>query len=234
MIILRSLVLWIVGSVWFLFSFFILVFCLVLFSREFSYQVCRRLFRFLVALMGIRLRIEGAQHMDKQRTYIIMGNHQSLFDIFIIPCAIPYSFVGIEAAYHFRFPLWGYLIKKWGNIPIEREDRSSAIQSLKQAAGIVKQGRSIGVLPEGHRTRTGRLGSFKKGPFYLAKEAGADILPFGIHGLYEYQKRGAFRIYPGNVRIRVGPPIPFREIEHLPVNEMSELLRQRIQELIDP
>ena len=133
--------------------------------------------------MGLRLSVNGKEYINKNQPYLIMGNHQSLFDVFVIPAAIPICFVGIEAAYHFSFPVWGYLIRKWGCIPIERENLEKAILSLDQARKTLADGMSIGVLPEGHRTRTGEMGPFKKGPFYLAKEAGADILPFGIHGL---------------------------------------------------
>lgn len=160
----------------------------------------------------------------KDRPYLIMGNHQSLFDLFVIPAAIPICFVGIEAAYHFSFPVWGYLIRKWGCIPIERGNLTKAILSLDQARKTLIAGMSIGVLPEGHRTRTGKMGPFKKGPFYLAKEAGADILPFGIHGLFEFNPKSSFLLNPGKVIINIGRPIPYEAFKDFSIEELKNYL----------
>jgi 1-acyl-sn-glycerol-3-phosphate acyltransferase len=174
--------------------------------------------------MGLRLSINGREYIKKDQPYLIMGNHQSLFDVFVIPAAIPICFVGIEAAYHFSFPVWGYLIRKWGCIPIERENLTKAILSLDQARKTLAEGMSIGVLPEGHRTRTGEMGPFKKGPFYLAKEAGADILPFSIHGLFEYNPKGSFLLHPGKVTVTIGMPIPYETFKDLSVEEVRNKL----------
>lgn len=174
--------------------------------------------------MGIRLYVNGREHIKKDHPYLIMGNHQSLFDVFVIPAAIPICFVGIEAAYHFSFPIWGYLIRKWGCIPIERENLTKAILSLDQARKTLAAGMSIGVLPEGHRTRTGEMGPFKKGPFYLAKEAGADILPFGIHGLFEFNPKGRFLLNPGKVTVNIGKPVPYEAVKDLSVEDLKNYL----------
>jgi 1-acyl-sn-glycerol-3-phosphate acyltransferase len=160
-----------------------------------------------------------------------MGNHQSLFDIFVIPCAIPLCFTGIEAAYHFSIPIWGYLIRKWGCIPIERTNLERAKKSIEQARQTLVGGLSIAVLPEGHRTRTGEVFPFKKGPFHLAKNTGADILPFGINGLFEYQQKGSFNLTPGIVRVTIGEPIPHNAYKTLSVEALRDKLHTKISEL---
>jgi 1-acyl-sn-glycerol-3-phosphate acyltransferase len=96
-----------------------------------------------------------------------MGNHQSLFDLFVIPAAIPLTYVAVEAAYHFSIPLWGSLVTRWGCIPIHRRNLEKAKESLETAQQQLAAGPSIIILSEGHRTLTGRLGPFKKGPFHL-------------------------------------------------------------------
>ena len=157
--------------------------------------------------MGIELVVNGRHNIDPDHPYLIMGNHQSLFDLFVVPIAIPICFVGIEAAYHFSIPVWGYLIRKWGNIPIERNNLKKAILSLETAKKTLLSGMSIGILPEGHRTLTGEINSFKKGPFYLAKEAQADILPFAINGLFDYHQKSGLILRPGTVKVTIGKPI---------------------------
>ena len=206
---LRSLLLWAAGSAFFGATFVILSIGLFVLSRERVFALARLLFAVQTKIMGIRLTVTGRQHLDRTKTYLIMGNHQSLFDLFVVPAAIPLTYVAVEAAYHFSLPLWGSLVTRWGCIPIHRHDLEKAKQSLAIARKRLREGASIIILPEGHRTRTGEMGAFKKGPFHLALQAGADILPFAISGLYDYNAKGAFHLNPKPVQVAIGPAIPF-------------------------
>lgn len=181
--------------------------------------------------MGISLSIKENPGIDKDRPYLIMGNHQSLFDLFVIPAAIPFCFVGIQAAEHFKYPFIGNLFKKWGNIPIDRFNLKRAIKSLNQAKKTFECGMSIGVLPEGHRTRTGEMGPFKKGPFHLAKEVKADILPIGINGLYKYNPKGSFIITPGKVTVKLGKPVFYDEYQENSIEEIRDIVYKKIKNL---
>ncbi len=226
-----SLGIWIVGIAFFLFVFLILAICLVVCPRETTFSLARRLFAMQIRLMGIRLEVEGRSHIDPARTYLIMGNHESLFDLFVIPAAIPLTFTGVEAAYHFKIPVWGHLIRKWGCIPIQRDNLEQAKKSLEQAKITLDEGLSIVVLPEGHRTRTGKMGEFKKGPFHLAKATRATILPFGISGLFEFQQRGGFYLNPGKVQVRIDETIHYDAYKDLSVEEFRDLLFEIIQRI---
>lgn len=168
--------------------------------------------------------VTGQEHISPDQTYLIMGNHQSLFDIFVVPAAIPICFVGIEAARHFSYPVWGYLIRKWGCIPIQRSHLENAILSLEMAKKTFMSGMSIGILPEGHRTITGEMAPFKKGPFYLAKATQADILPFGINGLFHYNHKGSLILTPGKVIVNIGRPISHDSIKDLSIEEIRQTL----------
>lgn len=70
--------------------------------------------------------------LTKKHSYIVTGNHESLFDIFALPAALPMHGMGVEAAYHFSLLLWGYLTRKWGNIPIQRKSIAGAAKALKK------------------------------------------------------------------------------------------------------
>ena len=216
--------LWIIGCLFFLMSFLILVVSLFIFSKKTTFRIARFLFAILIRLMGIKLVVTGREHICPDRPYLIMGNHQSLFDVFVVPAAIPLCFTGIEAARHFSYPVWGYLIRKWGCIPIQRNHLENAIQSLETAGKTFMSGMSIAVLPEGHRTITGEMAPFKKGPFYLAKATAADILPFGVNGLFDYNRKGSFILTPGKVTVNIGRPISHESIKDLSVDEISRTL----------
>ncbi len=217
-----SIYLWIIGGFFFLFSFFILVFCLFFLPQKTTFSIARFLFGILIRLMGIKLEVTGRDNIRSDKPYLIMGNHQSLFDIFVIPVAIPLCFVGVEAAYHFSLPVWGYLIRKWGCIPIERNNIKKAILSLEKAKKTLLSGMSIGILPEGHRTLTGEIGPFKKGPFHLAKGANTDILPFAINGLFNFHRKSSLILRPGKVKVNIGKPIPYDTFKDLSIEEIRQ------------
>jgi 1-acyl-sn-glycerol-3-phosphate acyltransferase len=230
---LRSTILWTAGTLFFVFTFGVLSIGLFVFSRERVFALARSLFRIQTRIMGIRLTVTGLEHIDPRRTYLIMGNHQSLFDLFVIPAALPLTYVAVEAAYHFSIPLWGSLVTRWGCIPIHRHDLNKAKQSLDMARQRLKAGVSIIILPEGHRTLTGRLGPFKKGPFHLARQAGADILPFAIRGLFDYNRKGSFQLTPKPVNVTIGPVIPYAAFSGMTPEQLRDYMRGVIADLAD-
>lgn len=222
---------WIGGALFFGVSLGYLFAVLFFVSREAAYRSARVLFGIQNRLMGIDLVVRGQEHIEPGRTYIVMGNHQSLFDVFVIPVGIVFPFVGVEAAYHFNWPFWGWLVKAWGNIPIRRGDLQSALASIRKAEEHLRRGGSIGILPEGHRTRDGRIGAFKKGPFHMALNTRATILPFGINGLFEYCPRGSFLLKPRKVTLAIGNPIEPEAYMGLDVEGLSDLVEKRIRNL---
>lgn len=230
---LRSAILWAKGTAFFALTFLVLSIGLFILSRKRVFRLARFLFSVQTQIMGIRLKVTGLSHLDRTRTYLIMGNHQSLFDLFVIPAAIPLTYVAVEAAYHFSLPLWGRLVTRWGCIPIHREHLAKAKQSLEMARQRLRGGTSIIILPEGHRTRSGKMGEFKKGPFHLARQAGADILPFAINGLFDYHRKGSFQLNPKAVRVSIGPAIPFSVCTQMAPEQLRNHVRGVIADLID-
>jgi len=228
---LRSAMLWATGAAFFALTFVTLSTGLFLFSRERVFTLARFLFSVQTKIMGIRLKVSGLAGLDRTRTYLIMGNHQSLFDLFVIPAAIPLTYVAVEAAYHFSIPLWGSLVTRWGCIPIYRNNLEKAKQSLEIARQRLRQGTSIIILPEGHRTLTGEMGAFKKGPFHLACQAGADILPFAISGLFNYNRKGSFHLNPKPVRVSIGPAIPYALCAQMTPEQLRDHVRDVITDL---
>ena len=89
----------------------------------------------------------------------------------------------------------------------------------------LREGASIIILPEGHRTLSGEMGEFKKGPFHLARKAGVDILPFAISGLFDYNRKGSFHLNPKSVRVSIGPAIPYSVCARLTPEQLRDHVR---------
>ena len=98
-------------------------------------------------------------------------------------------------------------MRRAGYISIDRSNRRSAIQSLRQAAQIIRGGVSVMIFPEGTRSRDGNIRDFKKGGFILALDAGVPIVPLTIHGTWPIMQKKSWAIKRGNVVLEVGKPI---------------------------
>ncbi len=191
------------------------------------------LLRFLFKLMFIRVEVEGTEYIKSGKIYLFMANHTSIFDIPILGGFIPTFVRGIEAKRQFKWPLYGWAIRRLGNIPIERKSVHNSIKSINIAAKKIQNGLSIVVLPEGHRTLDGKLRQFKKLPFYLAKQAKVDIIPLGISGFFTLNRKGTYLITPTPVKIKFGEPISHEKIEKLSEVEIRDIVKEKIQNLIE-
>ena len=171
---------------------------------------------------GQWLRIKGNPPLKENGPYLYLFNHQSIFDAFMV-----------GAIEQFSYPVWGFLAKKYGLIPIERKKIGSAIRSLAEVENTLKNGISAMIAPEGTRTRTGNLGSFKKGAFHVAKNTGITIIPVALIGAFEAKNRNDWRVKPGILSTIFGEPITQKEYDDLSVADLCDLVRSRISELIN-
>ncbi|MBU2438079.1 MAG: lysophospholipid acyltransferase family protein [Acidobacteriota bacterium] len=232
MILLYSLYAWIAGGVYVL-LICLLVLLLSLFLPPRTYDpLFKAMCRFLFRLLFIRVRREGAEQISSGQNYLFMANHVSIFDIPLIEGFIPTFLRGIEASPQFRWPVYGWVIRRLGNISIDRNNIHSSIRSMKIAEEYIRSNKSLIVLPEGHRTLDGKLGTFKRLPFYLAKQVEIPIFPIGFSGVFRLKHKGSYLIRPSKIFVRFGNPIDAATIRSSTVDELASLVRARIQELI--
>ncbi len=124
------------------------------------------------------------------------------------------------------------MIKRLGTIPIERDNVYASIRSIKKALKALNSGTSIAILPEGHRTLTGKMQPFKKLPFHLAKKAGVDIIPIGLSGLFDLKKKGSWHITPTKITLNFGEAVRAEDIKTLSIEDLRDKLFHSIKELI--
>ncbi|HAN79354.1 MAG TPA: hypothetical protein DCQ31_17105 [Bacteroidales bacterium] len=197
-----------------------------------GHALVRFFMRWFFRLILIPVKIEGKENYHKTESYIIMPNHVSFFDAPLVQ-NLPMRLKGIEDESHFRWPVYGLLLKKYGNIPIDRTSVRSSLRSLESAFKMATDGMSVLVFPEGTRTRTGKLVEFKKLPFRFVKENNLPILPVGFSGLYTLNPKSGFIISPTSLKIKIGEAISSEFIQNHSIEEIMELTRQRIEGLIE-
>ncbi len=229
-----SLYVWFVGGLYFVCLCFIVIFLTFFLKPETIDPFLKKSFKLLFKIIFIKVRVEGAENVDPNQTYLFMSNHVSLFDIPLLAAYIPTFVRAVEALRQFKWPVYGWAIRRLGNIPIDRKNIHASIRSMKKTEQILKSGKSIVILPEGHRSLDGELSPFKKLPFHLAKQAKVPIIPMGLSGLFQLKSRDSFVIRPRPITILFGRPVLPEEIEKLSKEDLNAHIFNRISTLIDP
>jgi len=228
-----SIWIWITGMCYFVVCLFFILACTYIFPERIYDRWMKKMMRFLFVLTFTKVDAEGLQQVRPDTTYLFMANHVSLFDLFLLGGYIPGIVRGVEAHNHHKWPLYGWVSRRLGNIPIERESVQNSLSSFRRTLQLMNNGRSMIILPEGHRTLDGQLKPFKKLPFMLAKQAGTGIIPIGLSGLYTLKRKGNWMIRPTNIKISFGPEVTPEQISSLSPGELRDYVQVEIGKLID-
>ncbi len=203
----------------------VVLFPLTLLTRNTSplYAVGRFITRIAIRVAGIRLRIEGREHIPAGRACIFMANHVSNLDAPALISHLP----GRTSVFFKRplmnLPILGYAFKLAGFIPVDRAgDATEAQLAVADAERVLASGLHITTFVEGTRSPDGRMLPFKKGPFYLAKDSGAPCVPVSIYGSEKILPWGSLRIHPGVAHI----------IFHLPIDPANYATRDELSEAV--
>jgi 1-acyl-sn-glycerol-3-phosphate acyltransferase len=182
---------------------------------------------------GCEVRVEGVEHIDPDSPQVLAGNHQSWFDVFAVAANIPKPFHFVAKKELEGVFLFGRAWKAAGHISIDRSNQAAAIASLDLAGRQMREERSaVVVFAEGTRSPTDDLLPFKKGAFMLALHTGVPIVPFAVAGSRRIFPKGSWRVRPGPIIVRFGPPIPTDELavgdrDALVARVRSEVRRMR-------
>ncbi len=178
---------------------------------------------------GVKVVVEGAEKVDATRSYVVVGNHLSAYDIFVHVSALPVPVRFLAKAELFRIPLFAQAMRAVGMIEVDRKAGASIHKQVsRDARTAIALGRSIIVYPEGTRARGGELGPFKKGAFTIAVDNDLAVLPVTIHGTLEVWQPGKRVINPGVVHVVISAPIEVnpgdpREAERLRDTARAEI-----------
>lgn len=162
-------------------------------------------------LAGVRLAVTGLEKVPAAGPVIFMSNHQGNFDILALLMAIPRQFAWIAKEELFAIPVFGYSLRRGGNIPLDRGDSRRALKSIDAAATKIRNGQCVMIFPEGTRSPDGALLPFKKGGFLLAVRAGVPVVPVSINGSARVNPCKRIELYPGTITVRFGDPISTAE-----------------------
>ena len=171
----------------------------------------------------VDLVVRGREHAEGSQPFIVMSNHQSLYDIPVIFQSIPGRLRMVAKAELFRVPVWGQAMHAAGFIRVDRSNRRQAVASLRAGTSMLQEGTRVWIAPEGTRSRSGQLSAFKSGGFRMALETSTPILPVAIDGTRKVLPAKGFVVQRHQqVVVTVLPPVDPRRYG---VERRKELMR---------
>ncbi|MCA9735116.1 MAG: 1-acyl-sn-glycerol-3-phosphate acyltransferase [Deferribacteres bacterium] len=160
-----------------------------------------------------RVEVLGREKIDPLQSYVVVANHPSAFDIFLIYGRLGLDFKWVMKKEVRNYPVIGYACEKLEHIFIDRSNTEIAIETLHAAESKIKNGVSVMFFPEG--TRHARIGQFKKGAFRMAMDLSLPVLPVTIVGSEKIIPPKSIKIKPGHAQLIFHDPIETKKYNNL-------------------
>lgn len=177
-------------------------------------HLCARIWACVVLLVsGVRVRVDGLDHLSAGSPYVLCVNHQSYMDIPVLLKALPVPIRFAAKKELFRVPFLGWHLGRGGHVPVDRMNPAAAVRVLDHSVDSIRRGIAVVIFPEGRTSQDGEIGSFKGGAFVIAERSGAEIIPVTIQGTRSVLAPRSYKVKAGNVKVTIG--------ERLASNDMS-------------
>lgn len=184
---------------------------------------------------GVDLEVVGREYIDPNRSYVIVSNHQSAFDIMAHFVAMPVPIRYLAKQELFHIPILAMAMRAIGIVEVDRTAGKSVHEHINVSARqAVELGRSLIIYPEGTRPRDGRMRAFKKGAFTIAKSMNLPIVPTAIVGSYRAWRPASYFIRKGSIRVEIMPPIETADISRDQVDEVRTRVHEQIAAIVKP
>ncbi len=225
----RSAALWTVSALHFFICVPLLVFLGIFLDTRKHDWLQRGLCRRIAFFSGTTIEVYRAQGFDASRTSFFFVNHVNFFDPFMLYCAIPQFVRGWELESHFKIPAYGWLMKRFGNVPVPDVRRPSDLKRMwRLTQNAVEAGTSLIIFPEAKRTRDGHVDEFQDGGFRVAQQLGVPIVPVSLVGSFQHHRTGHWMLWPGKITIHLHETMETKNL----AKEAVPALRDRVREII--
>ena len=182
-------------------------------------------------MVGINLTVSGLEKIDKNKSYVVVGNHPSTLDIFTHIYGLPISIRFLTKSELFRIPIFSRVLKILGLPRIDRDSTSLDLNKINDSIqSVINDGNSIMVFPEGKRSNQKKLLPFKKGAAHIAKDFNLPILPIVSHNAHNLMIKGKVWFIAGDIHLDVLDPVESND--DLDIDKVTELLFERIDQAL--
>jgi 1-acyl-sn-glycerol-3-phosphate acyltransferase len=182
--------------------------------------------RLLIRTCSVKVRIEGLENLAGLKTYTLVSNHQSFFDIFSIVAFMPGEIRLVAKKELLKIPVLGYALKNSGHVIIDRQSGGKEIRKVIESS---REGFSIAIFAEGHRFSDNRVHEFEDGAAWLAIMTRTPAVPMAISGSAAFFPRLAKIVVPGGtMRMTIGKPIPTAGLKSSDRTELTRKLEEAV------
>ncbi len=232
--VIRSIFLWFVSWLHFLIAVPILIGLAVVLDPRKHDWLQRGLCKRIAFFSGAKVNVKMSPGFDAKRTSIFMVNHVNLFDPFILYCGIPQLVRGWELESHFTIPIYGWLMKRFGNVPVPVGRSPKDLKKLwRLTQEAINGGTSLIIFPEAKRTRDGKLNSFEDGGFRLAQQLGIPIVPVTLDGSIRHLRTEDWILHPTTITIWLHDTIDTSDMKKEDVPALKERVREAIESSLE-
>ena len=191
-----------------------------------STLVTRAWGRGIITVSGIKVKIEGLENLAGLKSYVLVSNHQSFFDIFATAAYMPGEPRFVAKKELLKIPVIGYAMQRGGHIII---DRDAGGREIRKAIKIIRSGLDVCVFAEGHRYNDNRVHDFEDGAAWLAILSGLPAVPMSISGSGVFFPRGAKVVTPGcAMRMMIGKPMATDAMRSADRAELTRRLEEAV------
>jgi len=186
--------------------------------------------RFNSCITPMFVKVTGAEHIDKKQSYVVVANHQSQFDIFVIYGWLPMDFKWVMKLELRQVPFLGYSCFKLGHIFIDRSKNKAAVESINAARKQITGGTSIMFFPEGTCSDDGQLMPFKKGAFKFATDMQLSVLPVSIADTRFILPKKSTALFPGCAKLIIHEPIDIKGYDDKNLEALMAVTKKAVHE----
>ncbi|KAI7838407.1 hypothetical protein COHA_007811 [Chlorella ohadii] len=189
----------------------------------------------LTTMFYYPVQIEGLENLPApNQPAVYVANHQSFLDIYTL-FHLHRDFKFISKTSNFLIPIIGWSMFLTGHVMINRVDRRSQLECLKQCGELLKQGASVLFFPEGTRSKDGRMHAFKKGAFSVAAKAKVPVVPITLVGTGDLMPNAKeYLLYPGKVKVVIHPAVSPKDADTMTSEAYAAIASSLPPELVAP
>jgi 1-acyl-sn-glycerol-3-phosphate acyltransferase len=225
----RSLFLWGISWLHFLVAVPMLIALAVVLDPKKHDWLQRSLCRRIAFFSGAKVVAKKSPGFDEARTSIFMVNHVNLLDPFMLYCAIPQLVRGWELESHFRIPIYGWLMKRFGNVPVPDMRKPKDLTRLwRLTQEAINSKTSLIIFPEAKRTRNGHLNEFEDGGFRLAQQLGVPLVPVSLVGSFHHLRTEDWILRPATITVYLHDTIETKGLHKEDVPALKERVKRII------
>lgn len=171
--------------------------------------------------------------VEAGRPYLFAHNHTNHFDFILMHNATPHYKQGVELEEHFKIPFYGWFMKARGGIPVKRGQKGQGPDVLAHCQRELDKNHAILVFPEGTRSLTGRVGRFRTGAFFIARDLGLPVCPVTVTGAFDLMRKGSMVLRPAELTVYVDEPIETKGLSDDEVVELTERVQRIVGARLD-